>query len=147
MCGRYATLIFLLCMLLTNCGFPESCFDLWPESKLPAWFSLPNDVPREKVEVHMCYYSGENGGTSTFKMRVVGRRDLSADVVGTVRDGYPLNATNAKTRPSEYPKYVVVTVGHVTEVIEHRHRSAVFYVADDARVRQSLGVTATDTDK
>ena len=145
MCGRYATLIFLLCMLLANCGFPESCFDLSPESKLPAWFSLPSDVLRGKAEVHMCYYIGEDGMTSTVEMRVDGRRDLSADAVGTLRDRYPLNSTNAEASPSEYPKYEVITVGSVTEVLEHRHRAA--YVADDAKVRQSLGVTATDTDQ
>lgn len=144
----------MICLLIAGCGsgnFPESCFDLSSESRLPAWFSLPKGTSRQAVTVRMCYYVDGSGRSATFALREtrVAHFNLGAgQMVGKTlaeakgKDGglHPLTATNSEPRPFEYPKYKVITVGDITEVIEHRRMDAIFYVVDDPDIRQSLGV-------
>jgi hypothetical protein len=47
-------------MIVLLCGcrfFPESQFELAPDSRLPKWFPLPTNLSREDVTVQMSYYS------------------------------------------------------------------------------------------
>ena len=124
-----------------GCGrFPESCFDLSPESRLPGWLTLPRDVRREDVTVQMCYFVGFNGRTATFAMRNARTGAKLADVRGAERGMHPLTANNTEPTRSEYPTYEVIAVGEITEVIEHRRMEPVFYVVDDPAIRHRLGV-------
>jgi hypothetical protein len=46
-------------MIVLLCGcrfFPESRFELAPDSRLPKWFPLPTNLSREDVTVQMSYY-------------------------------------------------------------------------------------------
>jgi hypothetical protein len=48
---------FLMVVLLCGCRFfPESQFELAPDSRLPKWFTLPTNLSREDVTVQMSYY-------------------------------------------------------------------------------------------
>lgn len=48
---------FLMIVLLCGCRFfPESQFELAPDSRLPKWFTLPKNLSREDVTVQMSYY-------------------------------------------------------------------------------------------
>jgi hypothetical protein len=55
---RSAQLIgFSMIVLLFGCRFfPESQFELAPDSRLPKWFILPKNLSREDVTVQMSYY-------------------------------------------------------------------------------------------
>jgi hypothetical protein len=53
------THIFYLLMLVSFWGcnyFPESRFELAPDSRLPNWFTLPENLSRADVTVRMSYY-------------------------------------------------------------------------------------------
>lgn len=147
MCGRYAfygpiprvMLPALALWLLVGCGrFPESCFNLSPSSRLPAWFSPPAGTSREDLTVHMCYYSDQP--TATFELRNLGDGSVLAKADGSTRGSHPLTAQNTERKPLEYPSYEIVTVGEITEVVEHRRMEPVFYVVDDPSIRRALGV-------
>ena len=68
MVKRLRVLVLVLCLGLTACRFfPESCFDLAAESRLPKWFSIPQGLSRSDVILHMCYYTeGEEGREAEF---------------------------------------------------------------------------------
>jgi hypothetical protein len=49
--------VYLMIVLLCGCRFfPESRFELAPDSPLPQWFTLPTNLSREDVTVQMSYY-------------------------------------------------------------------------------------------
>ena len=47
---------------------------------------------------------------------------------------------HGETGPLPYPSYEVITANGITEVIEHRQMEPVFYISDDPRVKEQLGV-------
>jgi hypothetical protein len=56
---RGAHIIGTMMLVLLLCGcrfFPESQFELAPDSRLPKWFTLPTNLSREEVTVQMSYY-------------------------------------------------------------------------------------------
>jgi hypothetical protein len=56
---RGAHIIGTLMLVLLLCGcrfFPESRFELAPDSRLPKWFTIPANLSREDVTVQMSYY-------------------------------------------------------------------------------------------
>ncbi|HSZ22571.1 MAG TPA: hypothetical protein VK782_05495 [Candidatus Sulfotelmatobacter sp.] len=56
---RGAHIIGALMLVLLLCGcrfFPESRFELAPDSRLPKWFTIPTNLSREEVTVQMSYY-------------------------------------------------------------------------------------------
>ena len=63
----HAGVLALACLSLLDCGFfPESTFELAPESRLPKW--SPPGLTREEVTVTMCYYVKSSGRTATFTL-------------------------------------------------------------------------------
>jgi hypothetical protein len=90
----------------------------------------------------MTYYIGLFGGsTANFVLRDHDGRKV-AEVEGPVRDSHPLTLVpDPGTGPLPYPNYAVVTIDGTTEVIEHRQRGPVFYIADDPELRRKFGVT------
>lgn len=141
--------IFLLAflLLLTVCspvrGFIEAEFTLSPESKLPAWYSeLPTGYKREDVKIHLQYY------TPLF------------DVDNTVllvknKDGFTLfKETGMFVHHLEYwkwahedwparahPGYVKITINGLTEIIEHKKMEPIFYVSDEAAVKNTISAS------
>src|SRR5689334_10322488 len=105
---RFSTCMFALAFSLAGCdGFPESCFDLSPTSRLPGWLKLPSSTKRDDVVVRMCYFIGSNGGTATFVMTNNKTGAKVADVTGVVRDLHPLTTKGAEPAPFQYPIYEV----------------------------------------
>ena len=133
-----------LCALIAICAmvflftgpWPESAFQLAPESRLPRWFT-PQSVkpPRATaVTVQMTYYSGFFSRRATFTLRD-SRGAKLAEVEGQMRWSEPYTKGN-----SRYPKYEAITAAGITEVIEHRAMEPVFYITDDSGVKEWLGV-------
>src|SRR5215510_9756819 len=125
------------CLLLIGCSLlPESSFELASESRLPRWFTLPSGRSRSEVRVKMDYYLNSVGSTATFLLSDKKGWRL-AKVNGKVRDLEPLTR-KANPDPRGYPRYEVITVGAVTEVIEHRRAEPIFYITDDPDVLSEL---------
>jgi hypothetical protein len=47
--------------------------------------------------------------------------------------------SNSENTPLEYPFFEIIAVDGLTEVIEHRSYSTVFYVVDDPAVKRAIG--------
>jgi len=130
----------IICLTSLGCGFfPESSFDLAPDSRLPMWFTIPGQLSRSDVKVIMDYYTGSNGRTATFTLRNARTNSKIAKIDGTLKGLEPLYLENVKGG-AIYPSYEIITVGRTTEVIEHRKMEPVFYVTDDPTVLSKLGV-------
>ena len=122
--------------LLTSCGlFPESSFSLANESRLPKWFTLLPNQTRANVTVTMDYYIDSSGRTATFTLRDSSGSVISK-VTGKQKGLEPLHrSTRLPGYPEGYPSYEIITVGGITEIIEHRKMEPIFYVTDDPEVK------------
>jgi hypothetical protein len=139
LCFRTVGIVALACLVLEGCGrSPESSFSLASESRLPKWFSLSPNQERANVTVTMDYYIDPSGRTATFTLR-----DASGAVLSKVTGkqlGLEPRQRKAKLfgYPEGYPSYEIITVGGITEIVEHRKMEPVFYVTDDPAVKAEL---------
>ncbi len=134
-------LVFCLLSLLGCEFFPESTFDLAPESRLPKWFLLPPGLKREEVTVTMSYYVKPSGRTATFTLSSSKNKKV-AEVHGTQKGLQPIELKKPPSGyPPGYPSYEIITVMGVTEVIEHRRMEPIFYVTDNPAVLAELGIS------
>jgi hypothetical protein len=134
--NRALGVVVLACQLLTGCGlFPESSFSLANESRLPKWFTVSPNQTRANVTVTMDYYIDSSGRTATFTLRDSSGSVISK-VTGKQKGLEPLQrSTRLPGYPERYPSYEIITVGGITEIIEHRKREPIFYVTDDPEVK------------
>ena len=136
--------LLLLAVVTSAChptrGCIASSFDLPDDSRLPAWFSLPQGLNRADVAVHMDYWSSPNGRTATVTLRRVSGGTIDS-VVATKRGIEPLSVPPSPPgAPYQYPMYEVLTARGQSEVIEHRRMEPLFFICDDPVVKQQLGV-------
>jgi hypothetical protein len=140
-------LLVLLCIygsILAACEFfPESTFELSPDSRLPGWFSVPQGMSRSDLTVTMSNYVKPIGRTATFELFDSQKHRL-AKLSGTLRGLEPLHISAAPPpgSPPGYPSYEVITVNGIVDIVEHRRMEPSFYVTDDSRVWRELGVPA-----
>lgn len=131
----------LLFATLGLAGCLESSFELAPESRLPKWFEAPEGVSRSDLKITMDYYSTFDGAEAVFKLHKKDKFFALKTVTVVPRLPY---ANNLKNPPAGfqkgYPKYVVITVDGVTDVIEHRKMESIFYLTDDPAIWAELGV-------
>jgi hypothetical protein len=139
--------ILLFFVVLTTLGsavgcewLPEATFQLASESRLPKWITLPPGLARTDVSITMSYYSMPWGGSATFILRDT-KGQIRTKVHGKTRGLGPNQLKHPPQGfPPGYPSYEVITVNGITEIIEHRKMEPIFYITDDAAVREELGV-------
>ena len=136
--------IFLnLILLITTLGLSgclESSFELSPESRLPKWFEVPEGIPRSEIRVTMDYHSTFDGAEAVFKLYQKGKYFSLKSVTVIPRAPYANYLKNPPAGfPKGYPKYVVITVDGVTDIIEHRKMEPIFYLTDDPAIWKELG--------
>jgi hypothetical protein len=120
--------------------FPESIFQLAPDSRLPKWFESPSGMTRDQLSVTMTYYISPFGATSEFTMRGPKGNTLR-EVSGKNRGNEPVHLKMQQPGIGQgYPAYEIITVNGVTDIIEHRRMEPIFYVTDDPEVWAELGV-------
>lgn len=122
----FAAVSICVFCLLTGCL--ESSFQLADESRLPVWIKLPPGLKRQDVSLTLNYYTNPFGATARFILKNR-RGDVLEEVSGTDK---PINGA------SEYPSFVLVKVNGVSEIIEHRKMEPIFYVSDDASIRNKV---------
>jgi hypothetical protein len=89
----------------------------------------------------MDYYSTFDGAEATFEMYKKDKFFALKTVTVIPRAPYENNIKNSPAGfPKGYPKYVVITVDGITDIIEHRKMEPIFYVTDDPAIWQELGV-------
>ncbi len=138
---RFCLKFVLLIATIGLAGCLESSFELAPESRLPKWLEAPKGVPRSDLRVTMDYYSTFSGGEYVFKLYnknqffKIHKINVNIDMAPRVQlKELPLGF------PKGYPKYYVVTVNGVADIIEHRKMEPIFYVTDDPAIWKESGV-------
>ena len=122
----FAAVSICVFCLLTGCL--ESSFQLADESRLPVWIKLPPGLKRQDVSLTLNYYTNPFGATARFILKNR-RGGVLEEVSGTDK---PINGA------SEYPGFVLIKVNGVSEIIEHRKMEPIFYVSDDASIRNKV---------
>ena len=122
----FAAVSICVFCLLTGCL--ESSFQLADESRLPVWIKLPPGLKRQDVSLTLNYYTNPFGATARFILKNR-RGGVLEEVSGTDK---PINGA------SEYPGFVLIKVNGVSEIIEHRKMEPIFYVSDDASIRNNV---------
>jgi hypothetical protein len=117
--------------------FPESSFKLARESRLPRWFAIPPGLTRSQLVVKLDYYVLPWGSRARF--RILGPDGGVLDKATGVIEGEPRTLkVPSPGFPGGYPSYEIVSIGGLTEIIEHRKMEPIFYVSDDPAVRTEL---------
>jgi hypothetical protein len=128
----------IVCLLLAVLFFvirstPESSFDLAPESRIPAWFTIPKGLSRADVKVTMDCYIDSSGRSSVF--RLLDKNGKTLAKVNTITEGLqPHYFGNTKRNKwggfddptAAFPLYEVDTANGIAEVTEQKRMEAVF---------------------
>src|SRR5689334_22445167 len=104
------TTFCVICLSCVACA--ESDFRLASDSRLPRWFSLPQNLKRSDVTVRITYYVP--GGPS---IRLIGP---DGRVIQSVRGTDRWDPDSERAPAGRYPIYSFIRVGEIEEIIEHR---------------------------
>jgi len=129
-------LIIFFPLILSGCL--ESSFKLADESRLPKWFDLSAGKTRGDFYVIMDCYSTFHGSEDVFKLYK--KSGFFAEKKITIDATNNSLSVPLKGSKDSYPKYRVITINGITEVIEHRKQEPVFYIVDDPKILDELGV-------
>jgi hypothetical protein len=137
---RFTAICVGLMLMLSTAGCAESNFELSPESRIPAWFTIPRGLSRGDVTISLTYYTGPS---VKFKLWDSHGRNL-AEVSGlSSLEPYPSGPKTPGGGVDErsYPLYEIVRANGITEVIEHRRQfDRWFYITDDPEIKRKLGL-------
>lgn len=134
----------LLVMTFSLAGCLESSFQLSGASRLPKWFDIPDGADRSNFSVTMDLYSTFGGAEDVFKLYKKGdffyiqkytiTSDEQPDILSVQLKNPP------KGYPKGYPRYKVVKINDITDIIELRKMEPFFYMTDDPAIWEELGV-------
>jgi hypothetical protein len=133
---------FVILIFLTGCL--ESSFQLSRDSRLPKWFIYPEGIPRSDLSVTMDLYSSPSGGKDVIKLLQKGK--IFALQKHTITTNMQPNIKSVELKsppagfPKGYPRYKVIIINSITEIIELRKMEPFFYMTDDPAVWKELGV-------
>jgi hypothetical protein len=135
---RFCTRSFCLKLVLvavvaaSSASCLESSFELSPDSRLPKWFEVPEGATKSDLRVTLDYYSTFDGAEAVLKLYKKDRFFALKEVTAIPRKPYAKDQRNPPAGfPKGYPKYVVITVDGITDIIEHRKMEPIFFVTDD----------------
>lgn len=132
--------VFFFSIIIGLSGCLESSFQLSEESRLPKWFSVPEGMDRNDLLVQMDLHSTFSGGKAVFKLYKRGNLlNIEKYIVST--DQQPgIRTVQLDSQSSGYPRYKVLTINGITDVVELRKMEPVFYMTDDPAVWKTLGL-------
>jgi hypothetical protein len=137
-------IIFLIILVAGLAGCLESSFQLSEQSRLPRWFSISQGEDRNDYTVKMDLYSTFSGGKDIFKLYKKGKLISVGKYVITTDDQPSIQSVQLSRQPEGfpkgYPRYKVVTINGITDIIELRKMEPLFYMTDDPAVWEELGV-------
>jgi hypothetical protein len=133
----------ILVFLLSLTGCIESTFQLSSESRLPKWFVVPDGVDRSQLSVKMELYSTFSGGKDIFTLYEKGKF-FPVEKFTVTSDMQYIGSVQLKSPPEGfpkgYPRYKVLTINDITDIIELRKMEPFFYMTDDPAIWKELGV-------
>jgi len=120
-------------------GGVEATFVLAPDSRLPSWVSIPNNLQRSDVVVVLKYLTPSRQSDDA----VVEIQDRQGRRLSSVHGQFCWHPTMQTKKnkfggfdPDAYPLYAYVTVNGIVEVIEHR-KEPIFRISDNVELRRS----------
>ena len=143
--------VAVLC--ITSCvaigGGVEAKFVLAPDSRLPAWLSIPNKLQRSDVVVVLKYLTPSRDSDDA--VVEIQDRDGRSLVSAHGQFCWHSSMQNKKNKfggfdSDVYPRYTYVKINGITEVVEHRRMEPVFRISDDAELRRTAS-TSNHCDK
>lgn len=138
--------LFFIAIMFSLAGCLESTFQLSDESRLPKWFVVPVGRDRHDFTVQMELHStfGGGGGKNVFKIYDKNNFFYIKKYTVTISEQPNIQSRQLKTPPEGfpkgYPKYNVVTINNITDIIELRKMEPLFYMMDDPKIWKELGV-------
>ena len=130
----------LIFFTLTLSGCLESSFVLSPDSRIPKWFDMPVGKSRSELKVTADYHSTFDGGEGIFKLYDNSHFFCIQKVTASTKDGNWPQSVQLQSSQEGYPRYKVVSINGITDVIELRKMEPIFYVTDDPAILKELGV-------
>ena len=128
----------LISIMFGLTGCLESSFQLSDQSRLPYWFPIPDGEDRNDYSVQMDLHSTFSGGKAVFKLSRKGKLLNVNKYVVTTEEQPSIRSMQLKTppkgSPKGYPRYKVIRINGVTDVIELRQMEPIFYMTDDAAI-------------
>ena len=128
----------LISIMFGLTGCLESSFQLSDQSRLPYWFPIPDGEDRNDYSVQMDLHSTFSGGKAVFKLSRKGKLLNVNKYVVTTEEQPSIRSMQLKTppkgSPKGYPRYKVIRINGVTDVIELRQMEPMFYMTDDAAI-------------
>ncbi|MEW6428813.1 MAG: hypothetical protein AB1568_12360 [Thermodesulfobacteriota bacterium] len=120
----------------------ESSFLLSPESRLPKWFTIPYEMNRNDFFVKMELHTTPNGLKDVFKLYQKGKLFCIEKHTITESDQPKIKAIQPQEQVTKktYPKYKVITINGVTDIVVLRKMEPFFYMENDPAVWEKLGV-------
>lgn len=131
---------FLLLFILTGCL--ESSFSLSNDSRLPKWFELSEDFIRSDVSVKMDLHSTFSGGKIVFSLYEedsffsTERFEVTTEEQPGIRSAQL--SESQEGFPDGYPRYKVIIINGITDIVELRKMEPIFYMTDDPKVWNEL---------
>lgn len=127
---------------LIRYGFAESNFELSKDSRLPKWFTIPDDLSRDQITMTIDYFLGEPvkikaRGPLPFRRIIykkIGQSRLHPDTEKSFIPGVGF----------EYPSYTIITIDGVSEVFEQREMNCVLYITDDPKWTAIIGESSEE---
>jgi hypothetical protein len=108
------------------------------ESRLPAWFQIPDGMKRQDLDVILTYYSMGAADIELFDIR--GEKPKSLKEIRGENHHHPAYWEWAQLDwpKRSHPGFVVINVKGVTEIIEHKKMEPLFYISDEAAVQRTI---------
>lgn len=131
------TCVLSSCDLRILAPIPEAEFDLSSDSRLPKWFTISSGYSREELTVKISYYAPPWGD------------DIKAVLIGPAPDFKELANKVGKSwqYPSEvssrigYPHYRIINIDGIDEIIEHKWKGHIVFIADAPALSQEERLT------
>ncbi len=134
--------ILFSCILLSGCfsihGLQESQLTLSKESRLPVWFTIPENKNREEFTIEINLYTSLFSQPAELVMLADSpQRKIIKKVVGSF-SWHPITIENDKNNNSTYPEYFIISVGSEKEIFESLDEGNIVFVTDDPIVRSAI---------
>lgn len=141
---RFLVGLFLFCVWMILAGCLESSFQLSDESRWPKWFEIPTDYKRKDLTIRMDLHSTFGGSKNVVGVYKKGsffpimQFSITSDIQSGIRSVHLSEPHN--DYPKGYPRYKVITINGITDIVELRKMEPYFYMTDDEYVWEELGV-------
>jgi len=134
-------LFYILFIFLVACstrGCVESEFNLSKESRLPAWFKIPNGMKRSDLDVTLTYYTTGPADLTLIDIRNRNKKSIKTIKVKNIHHPEYWAWADKDWPKRAHPGYVILSSNNITEIIVHKERNPVFHISNESAVQNTI---------